>query len=1813
MTDHYGGIAYCFLCIVYSYFHVCFICSLTIILCVLKTIQPTPLVVEPGRYSQKNSSGASACERAAAEHVLGEAGVAVPLDWTAPDDRGWGPRGIGMAPPDKAPRGHRKASLTKGIGALRRFMAEQDKGKVESQLMRLKELFDEFDKVHDDYHKALAEEQDIFDSEEYFSQAEQTYIAAVSEGHEWLARKLGKPVDTGASGGTGDKMMDMLYMPQVTIDVFTGDPLRYHEFMAVFDESVGNKPVDGQHKLTRLLQFTSGDAKNAIRRCALVGGSKGYQQARDILRARFGNKFFISQSIVDNLKCGKPVSTAAEIQQLANDLSMAAETLKELDMSSEIENQRSIMDIVQRCAPHIRNKWIKKALDDKDDKDEYPKFQDFVKFMERVAKQSLDPVYGTQNVKSHKSGGKVSSCHSVNNGAQVSPESGTNGNSSQKVSCKLCNQYHRLFQCESFKAMSPKARRDFVHRNKLCYLCFFPHLVRNCKKQYVCTVPGCGERHSKFIHVDDRRTNVSQNGNSNADFGQNTQTVNNGDNGHSNSCRSNVYLPIVPVKVNDDPNTYYALLDTGSTNSFVTETLATRLNLRTNAANYNISTISSQSHIDKVVSLHLKPLDGDDPVVVNSMLVIPDIPAKRPRMNIDVSRYPHLSGLPLDHGTMSTQVDILIGMDNSHLLVPYEVRCNPKGKNEPFASRTYLGWALSGPVPGSSTQVVSHFVHTELEQQFENLWRIESDDVDRCGFSLDDRKVLEMWDRETVFIDGHYSVPIPWKQERPCLPDNMRVALHRLHGLRRRLEKNELMSRYDEGVRKFLDRGYAEKVPDNELHANDGTVWYLPHHPVVSEAKGGKLRIVMDCSAKLGDVSLNNQCLRGPDFVNKLIHVILRFRQYRYAIMGDIESMYMQVKIPIRDRNALRFIWYDSSGRFVHYRMTSHVFGGVWSGSSSTYALRRTCQDNDVSDLVSDVITRSFYVDDLLRSSASLSEAREVIVDTRRVLNMGGFNLTKFVVNDSALLADIAVPDRSEQVVEITSEVVSKALGTCWDVTADSFYYVNRPLVDVVSNVTQRSILKQVSSMYDPLGLITPIVLKGRMIFQAVVRLKLQWDEPVPGPLADKWLSWLASLSDLSSLRFSRCLVPECYVDGVAELIHFSDASQAGYGACSYLRIVTHSGSIHVALIMSKGRLAPLKTVTIPRLELCAAVLAVRLDVLLRRELDIQIVRSSFFTDSAIARAYIQNESKRFKVFVANRVSEIRQHSHSDQWHHIDGKQNPADILSRGCDVEKMPSNWFHGPKFLSQFRCDWPADTTPPELNDDCETLPSHDTHFHVCTTDTPVHPVDKLTQHYRSFYRMKKAISWLLRFKAYLRHKVRPRGPITVSELNAAERLVLMHVQSREYPDELAALRACKPVARSSPVLKLDPMIHDGFLVVGGRLRHSRLMFQTRHPIILPANHLVSKMIVHDTHGETHFGVEWTLSKVRFKYWIVNARNMIKAVKRACVVCRKLYASPMHQKMSDLPPERCEPFKPPFTDTGFDVFGPFYVKHGRSEAKRYGIVFTCFTTRAIHIEKLNSLETDAFINALIRFVSRRGCPKTVRCDNATNFVGGNNELSKSLRQLDRNKIVQTARRFNTEWIFNTPLASHHGGVWERLIRTIRKVLTAILHKNARLTDDSLHTFFCEVENVVNGRPLTKCSSDVNDETPLTPNHLLILGGNMSLPIGVFHDSDKYRKQWRHVQSMVNAFWRRWVAEYLPQLQSRQKWQRIRPNVCVGDLVLIVDENSPRGYWPLGLVIELIKGRDDLVRSVKMRARNKVVVRPITKVVLLEGNFDAE
>ena len=752
--------------------------------------------------------------------------------------------------------------------------------------------------------------------------------------------------------------------------------------------------------------------------------------------------------------------------------------------------------------------------------------------------------------------------------------------------------------------------------------------------------------------------------------------------------------------------------------------------------------------------------------------------------------------------------------------------------------------------------------------------------------------------------------------------------------------------------------------------------------------------------------------------------------------------------------------------------------------------------------------------------------------------------------------------------------------------------------------------------MCDPLGLVSPVVLQGRRIFQEATKLKLSWDDPVPNDIAQKWSAWLNSLNDLPKLTFDRCVMPNDFAGGVAELNHFCDGSQIGYGACAYLRVVNRS-KIHVVLIAGKARLAPMKQITIPRLELSAEVLSIQLDVMLRRELDIPVMESFFWTDSEIVRAYIMNDERRFPGFVANRVSLIRQHSEANQWKHVNRTDNPADVASRGCAVNDLSQSWFRGPQFLSMFKSEWQsechADPNIPDTElevNKVSVMPEPVTYSLSSASEfEQVHPIKLLCSHYSSFYRLKKAVCWLLRLKAQLRKQCVNFGPITVAEMSSAENMILKHVQKEQYAKELSSIRRNESVSKSSPIAKLCPVIRDGLIVVGGRLKHASVSQGVRTPIISPRDNKVSDMVIREYHNDAHLGTEWVLNRIRSRFWIINARNKIKHVKKTCVTCKRLFAAAMTQKMADLPPERCQPNLPQFIYTGLDFFGPFLVKRGRSEVKRYGCVFSCFNTRALHLEKVKDLGTDAFLNAFVRFVSRRGCPQMVWSDNGTNLVGADAELRRCLAQLDRAKIVQAARRRTVAWEFNPALASHHGGVWERMIRTIRRILLALLRSSPVMNDDIMHTVLCETENVINSRPLTKSSDDVMDDIALTPNHLLMLGHNSPLLWGDFGKADAYRRHWRCVRHLVAQFWRRWIKEYSPLLQQRPRWSRVKPNLDVGSLVLIMDENVPRGVWPLGLVTQTNVGRDGLVRSARLRIKSTTLVRPISKLVFLEGS----
>ncbi|XP_064647086.1 uncharacterized protein LOC135499946 [Lineus longissimus] len=800
---------------------------------------------------------------------------------------------------------------------------------------------------------------------------------------------------------------------------------------------------------------------------------------------------------------------------------------------------------------------------------------------------------------------------------------------------------------------------------------------------------------------------------------------------------------------------------------------------------------------------------------------------------------------------------------------------------------------------------------------------------------------------------------------------------------------------------------------------------------------------------------------------------------------------------------------------------------------------------------------------------------------------------------------------------------LERALGVQWDPESDKFGFKT---IDKDKPPTRRGILSVTSSVYDPIGFLSPFILKAKLILQDLCRLGIDWDDDIPEEHMAKWQRWLSDLPKVSNFKTDRCVKPKDFNNVVSsQLVHFSDSSEAGYGVVSYLRLVNGDGRIHCCLLLSKSRVALLKHISIPRMELTAATVAVRVDRMLRKELDLTLDKSIFFTDSTAVIKYIRNKGTRFKTFVANRLKIIHDGSDASQWCYIDTKCNPADHASRGlwADAFLNCSSWSNGLEFLWKPMEEWPtypsviANLVGANNVDDLEIkCAAVGAVISVDIEDSASETVRKLINHYSSWSGLKRGVALILRVRGELLRRSRVRkqnldvqrhdvtcSPLTVDDLRKAEKAILVFSQRETFCEEIKCLEegSGNVVKRASTLYQLDPFLEDSLVRVGGRLSNSAMPRKAKHPVILPKNCHVSQLILQDIHRNLlHSGRNHMIAKLRQRFWITNANSAARKVISDCVTCRRHRSKVIEQKMADLP-------EPPFSRTGVDYFGPIEVKRGRSTVKRYGVLFTCLTVRAVHLELADSLDTDSCINAIRRFIARRGQVVKLRSDNGTNFVASEKELKLAFRSIDQSRIQQMLAKQGIVREFNTPYAPHQGGIWERQVQTVKRKLKVIL-KEQSVSDEGLRTLLCEVEAVVNDRPLTRASSDPSDLEVLTPNHLLLLKSQPYLPVGTFDKNDLYtRRRWRQVQFLADLFWKRWIQEYLPLLQTRQKWLTPRRNVVPGDICLIVDQSSPRGAWPMAKIVETFPDKRGFVRRVRLRtATGTVLDRPVHKLCLL-------
>jgi hypothetical protein len=1723
-------------------------------------------------------------------------------------------------------RDQRSSVLSRYQNQLNVRLIEEDTDGVQERLHLMKKTMEEIEAAHYRYME-LIEASDGPDSEawsnseKWFEDLVEKYLKYVSKAKKWL-KSVGisvAPVKSDSFSSStsspsksdtslSSEMATLLSLPKVEIPRFDGNAKEYHNFITIFDQVIGNVLRDDQSKLTRLMQHLSGEALHAVKPCALKGGSTGYLRARDILKERFGSVHSVTQCIMNDLKSGKPANKPSDLRHLADEISAASETLTSLGAYNEINTQSFIKDVLKRCHAQVISRWRKYVMKYLSSHDTYPTFDHFATFINKDAKEACDPVYGydvfkASDMKSNTPSGR--DYKSSRAGAVFS------ANQTKGSVCPVCQMKHEVVQCTKFKSLSPVVRFSEAKKHRLCFGCLAPsHQMRECPKRSQCSVNGCRMKHHILLHLDDMQSPPPPSGEERSPAGHpGAGGVVGGANYSAINPNVQVFLPLVTVLI-DNKYPVVALLDQGSTSTLVSERIVHKLKLPTERAESRLVSLGSKNiPIKCEASFSITPFNDNDAVYTLSRVgIVADMPVEVPTGDVLLEKYPHLTDLPLSPVGNDGEADLIIGQDHPHLLIIHGSSIDVDRLGQPYATQTVLGWAVQGPMetvgmtPKVRKLVSNRIVKHDIDAQIQNLWNLEHESDESTAWSQDDKGVYEKWQDETVFIDGHYVVPIPWKPGSPCFPDNRALAEKRLVGTTRKLQKLDMYDAYDQGIQKLVTDGHAEPVPSELLSRDDGKVWYLPHHAVTSVSKPGKVRVVFDCAARYGNISLNSECFQGPDLCNKLIHVLLKFRLHEYAVMADIQAMYLQVRIPYDDRDCLRFLWYVD-GKLAQYRMTSHLFGGVWCASSSTFALRKAVVDFPASDETKETVNRSMYVDDMLRSLQTPLQAKTLVNGVRDTLTQGGFHLTKFISNHPEVLSDLSDTDIAQEAKLISSNIESKALGIKWLVSSDEFQYVKNQSLQA-SGVTKRSMLRSVASLYDPLGLINPVIVKGRMLFQEATRLGKDWDDDITGDLLESWDHWYKSLDHLGQLKFPRNVLSGQGELKYAELHHFSDGSEKAYGACTYLRSVDQENKVVVHLLTSKVRLAPVKMISVPRLELCAAVLSARVEELLRTALGIPLRTSTYWTDSQAVLGYVRNKSQRYKVFVGNRVSYLQGVSSPSQWRYIPSKQNPADVLSRGCLPSDIAAEWFQGPQFLKEKEVTYPPDPQVPQVTDDPEVKKVV---YAAVASPQVLSFIDVLISRYSDYNRLLAAVGWWCRFKMWLQVPDQvPKGPLTTSDITKARDILIRHVQGQAYSSEIGNLQDGKPVPAASPLYNLDPVLDDGILVVGGRLRHAHVDTLVKRPIVLPKTHLFSELIMKHFHCRAHTGVEWTLGLLRQAYWIPGARNALRRIRHRCVPCKRWYGKPRDQKMADLPEVRCNQSSKPFQHAGLDLFGPFYVVQRRSTVKRYGCIYTCMATRAVHIEVLPSLETDAFINGFMRFCSRRGFPETVRSDRGTNLVGAQAELAAELKHIDTGKVVRAARDKNVEWTFNTPTASHHGGVWERMIRTIRGVMMAVIPATS-LTDDVLSTVFCQVENIVNSRPLTKVSADSRDLEPLTPNHFLVLQTNTLPGWRNFLPGEAMKKKWKQVQNIVHSFWCRWLKEYLPILQHRNKWHRPTKDLAVDDLVLVMDDSLPRRRWPLGLVEKVIQSSDGRVRSLQVRTHGTSLLRPVTKVVPLE------
>ena len=1585
------------------------------------------------------------------------------------------------------------------------------------------------------------------------------------------------PAPAGMSDETGKELVKVLKnmntqkksvkIKSLEIPMFSGDDIReYTSFKSLCKTALDGSEYGSQQKLGYLKTRLKGKALNVIKHLELLDNN--YAEAWRLLDIRYGDKSAQTDAELKALQELQPIRGTRYLGDYRKVIDMAREVIANLKLLGQ-----NIHDNDVQLFKTIRDKLDYKSRVDYDEKSVGTpvSIENLLTFLEN-------------RYKIHENLSSSSSANNNNN---------NNYNKNQKAfltdrnrkGCLVCqSKDHKTTRCPTLaNADDP---RKLLFEKSICISCGSHPYSRNTKCQVReklnCEV--CHDKHLTSLHRANKRE-------------KNLVSI-------TDNAKQNIILPSIRAYVSGKHGLLEAtgLADSCSTASYISEKLAKKLKLPRQNYNDSVSGLGgvTVASIKSKVKVTLCSIYDTNVTLTIDALVCDHVASagdNQPSLRDPLLKNLQLADPYFDSGS---RIEFLLGAEGlCKILMPSTQKIGNL-----IAQKTTFGHILSGAIPRKRNNKCLITLN-EIDKNIRECWKMPdlASTADETAFC--DR----VFEEETTVDDkGSFCVPLFVKPDAPKLGQSYDKCAAIFISQEKSVIKNPQKKKMsDDFMEDYLTAGHMREAEPQEDPSSLSEVlgtYYAPYHSIFKMDKlTTKVRNVFNFSSKSSNnVSLNEMLYIGPNLLVNLLAILITFRVFPIAFTADISMMYRTINLLPKYWDLQRIVWRKNPlDPLKIYKLTTVTYGVACSPALALMVLERIAKQ--AAEPIYEWMSKRFYMDDYIFGSFSPEIGQNIVTSVHQELKKSNMQLRKFASNNPEILQNIPPEDRIENFLTEKDKTIT-VLGYKWNLTNDTLQVSIPDIKDTVKH-TKRTLLSAVASLYDPIGLLLPVVVLLRLLLQKVWNKKYDWDDTVDQDLVSEFRNIFQEFPLLKDITFPRWI--HSLAETGIELLGFADASKDAIACVIYAR-VKKANEYKTSLICAKSHLTPLHVkfskgfntgnFTTPKLELSALNLLADLmeQVIQSLTRDIKINDCHAFTDSEVVLNWLHHSIS--ENTISNKV--IKRHTKSilkvfeiEKIHHVRTAFNPSDSASRGLNPKdlKENQNWFNGPHLCQQ--TDFPKfEKAKPK--EQISLLTSNNANEFAETL---------LTRH--------SIFSMLVRLVArILRWKYKAEGIITSLELSRAEKYIIRLQQSLSFPEEIKNLKNKQPLPIRSRIRTLQPFLdEDNLLRVGGRAEHDHsLTYDEKHPYLLDSNSILAIPLIRRAHLTLGHGENKLVRReLRNKFWLLTCKEKIKAFIKRCPTCirsKKQFPDP---PIGQLPADRLKPATP-FSVAGVDFCGPFSCKASNLRGVRsfpsYVAVFICFFTRAIHLELCSDLTAECFLQCFNRFANRRGTPTRLYSDNGRNFVGASNILKNRIRSISNEFRSQVT---NVEWKFNVPLAPDMAGLWEAAVKSFKKSLRKIVNPTVILSYEELNTILTHCEAILNSRPLSEIYEDNGEPLPLTPFHFLIHRNFAPIPPDdkILNNSMSVTRRWKFVEKLNQELWKKWFDEIFPTLQRVPKYAKRLANLKLNDLVILKD-STPSTLWPIGRVMKLYPGIDGIVRVIDIKTKTGTYKRKINHVLPL-------